>query len=475
MATAHHLQATGKNPSGVVARPAVTFLPQENNEQGCFFAAEPSSTVPGGEVRIQVPLSEPGNAHSILNDVAIQFQVFGGDSDATDIIVRNGAALIRDLRISVDNVEIVRVDDSLELDLLFRESLRQWYDPAACPLKVAGWVPPGVDAATGSLTQAGFETVPDALEPTYAFKRSSVGGITNSPYRHTFQLSLATAFGSLFRKWDPRRCKEMQIRIQFLANGSLAEVNRAIAFSANTTTYATCSLGGIGVRLYRSTYFVRVPSLHLSTREPVSFIQRRYDFSTLPAGLDVAGQLEYVVNLNNHFPARDHCTRLLWAFAPPPPGDSATVNFSFERSVAAVHEPCYFDVSFQGTKVMSVTTGFELERHRSNWYMKRHKNSDEPAGHPNAVADAFNLPFVDFLSGYREQDPGTDLMAGISVGSSGSSQQYVVTLRTPLHRPAIVGAQPLHLWLILESLYCVHVGAGSNSGGPLPVVRQVGL
>ena len=468
-----HLQAIGRNASGVVARAAVPFAPNEDNVNQAFYSAEPSTCVPGGETRIQVPLGEPGNRHTQLNDMVLEFQVQGDDS--VDIQVRNGCALIRDLRVFLDNVEVVRTDDELELDLLFRESLRRFYDPARS-LNIAGCVPPGSDAATSSIVQAGFETYPAPQAVTYAFKRTSVPGVTSSPYRHVFQLSFARLFGTLFKRFDPRRHRELQVRVQWLPNGSAAQVNKAISFSANTASYAGISFTGIGVRLYRSVFFSPAGSIHMHPREHLTHLCKRYDFATLPADLTVAGQLTWTVNLNALFPARDNCTRVLWCLAPPAPADTATVGWAFENAAAVqnIHTPIWFDISFQGSLVQRVQTGYELLRHNQNWVAKSHRNTDEFAPHPQSIVDFANMPFADLCGGWREVDPGIDTQMGISVGSTGSAQQYVLTLRTIAGRPALSGG-PAALWLALESHYKVCIGPGSNTGGPLPVIRTEGL
>lgn len=473
MAAVSHVQATGRNASGVVARPAVPFQPSEDNYNQSYFAAEPSICGPGAETRIQVPCSEPGNRHTIVNDMVLEFQVQGDDT--VDIQVRNGAALIRDLRVYLDNVEVVRVDQEVELDLMFRENLRSLYDPARA-LHVAGFVPPGSDANTSSIVQAGFETYPAPNAVTYAFKRTSVPGVTSSPYRHTFQLSFARLFGTLFKRFDPRRHRELQVRVQWLPNGSAAQVSKAISFSANTATYAGVTFTGIGIRVYRSVYFAPVPTIHMHPREHLTHLLKRYDVATLAADLTVAGQLTWTVPLNNVFPCRDHCTRLLWCLAPPAPTDSATVGWAFENSAAVnnLHTPLFFDLQFQGTIVQRVLTGFELHRHNTAWVMKQHKSTDEFAPHPQSIADFANMPFADLCGGYKELDHGTDMQMGISVGSTGSSQQYVLTLRTISGRPALSGG-PTQLWLFLESSYKVCIGPGSNTGGPLPTIRTEGL
>lgn len=474
MAAASHVQPIGKNASGVVSRPAITFAPNEDNVNQAFYSAEPSTCSPGTECRIQVPLSEPGNRFTHINSMAIEFAVQG--SDAEDIQVRSGAALIRDLRVFLDNVEVVRCDQEAELDLMFRESLREVYNPSNA-LHIAGIVPPAGDASVSSIVQPGFETYPTPNQVTYAFKRTSVPGVVSSPMRYTFQLALDRLFGTLFKRFDPRRHRELQIRIQWLpSSGPLASLTRAVSFSAASGSWAACSLTGIGLRVFRSVYFSPAASIHMHPREHLTYMLRRYDFATLAADLTVAGQLSWTINLNSIFPARDNCTRVLWWLSPPAPTDSATVGFNFENTAAVnnLHTPIYFDIAFQGTLVQRVSTGFELQRHNMNWYHKTHKATDEFPIHPQSINDFANINFADLTSGYREVDFGHDLQMGISVGSTGSSQQYVLTLRTITGRPALTGG-PTVLNIALESLYKVCIGPGSNAGGPLPTIRTEGL
>ena len=464
----------GQNNHAVIGELAARHGPFEDNANQAVFTANVSSCGPGAEVTIQVPCQDAGpSQHSVWSDIAIEFQV-NEPGDDLDILVRSGAALIRDLRIMLDNVEVIRIDTQWELDLIFRESLRQFYDPRN--LKVAGWVPPGVDSAVGSVTCSAYETYPPAANTaTYAFIRQSIPGVSSSPYRHRFQLSLATAFGALFKNFDPRRYKELQIRLTFLPSTSLADTNRAIAFSASTGDYSQVVFSGIQARVYRQIWFRRPPAFRLDTRSPVCYLQRQYDFAYIPVDLTAAGTLTVSLNLNNLFPVRDTCTRILWALCPPAPANSATIGWMFENSAAvqSLHTPHFYNLSWQGSVVQRVQTGFELERMRSNWQRKTHKSADEYALHPNSSTDWANMDFADLTSAYQETDPGVHIKNGISVGSFGSSAQYVLDLQTVPFRPALVGG-PTQLVVILESLYTIHVGAGENSGGPAPRIQVVG-
>lgn len=465
--------AKGQNNHQIVAEVSSRFSPFQDNSNSAVYTANVSSCGPGGEVTIQIPCQDHGpGQHTVWTDVVIEFQV-SEPGDDLDILVRSGAALIRDLRVSLDKVEVLRVDTQWELDLMFRESLRQFYDPRN--LKVAGWVPPSVDASTGSVVGAGYEVYPPTASATYAFKRSAIPGVSSSPYRHRFQLSLATAFGPLFKNFDARRYKEIEIRLTFLPNNSLTDTNRAIAFSANTGDYSQVVFSGIAARIYRQNWFRRPPAFRLNTRDPLCFVQRQHDFAYLPIDLTGAGTITTTLNLNNLFPVRDRCTRILWALCPPAPTDSATIGFMFENSTAVntLHTPVYYNLSWQGTVVQRVQTGYEIEQMRSTWQRKTFKNADEFSMHPNLASDFANLSFADLTSGYQETDPGVQTLNGISVGSFGSSAQYVLELSTVPYRPALSGG-PTQLVVVLESLFTVHVGPGENTGGPAPVIRVVG-
>lgn len=463
----------GQNNHHVIGHTAAKFGPFEDNANQAVYTANVSSCGPGGEVTIQIPCQDGGpGQHTVWSDVVIEFQV-SEPGDDLDILVRSGAALIRDLRVYLDKVEVIRVDTETELDLIFRESLRKFYDPRN--LKVAGWVPPGLDSNTGSVTASGYETYPSANGATYAFKRQSIPGVSSSPIRHRFQLSLAQAFGPIFTNFDPRRYKEIELRLTFLPNNSLASTNRAIAFSANTGDYSQVVFSNIQARIYRQVWFRRPPAFRLGTKQPVCFVQKQYDYAYVPVDLTVAGTLTVTCNLNNLFPVRDQCTRILWCLCPPAPTDSATLGFMYENSTAvqSLHTPHYYNLSWQGSNVQRVQTGFEIERMRSNWQRKTYKSADEYALHPNLAGDFANIDFADLTSTYQETDPGVHVMNGISVGSFGSSAQYVLDLYTVPYRPALSGG-PTQLCLVLESLYTVHVSPGENTGGPAPVIRVIG-
>lgn len=468
------VKGRGQNNHHIIGQLSRKHGPFQDNVNQAFFSANVASAGPGAEVTIQIPCQDGGvGSHSVWTDVVIEFQV-QEPGDDLDILVRSGAALIRDLRVLADRVEICRVDTAFELDLLFRESLRSVYDPRN--LKVAGWVPPGVDSATGSVVATGYETYPAAPNAaTYAFKRSAIPGVSSSPIRHRFQLSLATAFGPLFHNFDPRRFKELELRITWMPNTSLTDTNRAIAFSANTGDYSQVTFTNIGARVYRQVWFSRPPAFRLNTREPTCFLQYQYDFAHIPIDLTGSGTVTTTLNLNNLFPVRDNCTRILWCLAPVAPTDSATVGFMFETSATnqALHTPHYYTLSWQGSAVQRVQTGYELEQMRSNFQRKRYKNADEYAIHPQATADWCNMDFADLCSGYREMTPGVHILNGISVGSFGSAANYVLELQTVPYRPALSGG-PAQLVVILESQYIVHVGPGENTGGPAPVIHVVG-
>ena len=84
-------------------------------------------------------------------------------------------------------------------------------------------------------------------------------------------------FGSLFKRFDPRRHRELQLRVQC----PLASITRAVSFSANTGSWAACSLTGNGMRVYRSVFFTPAASIHMHPREHLTHCLRRYDFATL--------------------------------------------------------------------------------------------------------------------------------------------------------------------------------------------------
>jgi len=465
--------ARGQNDKQIIGEVASRFAPMEDNVNSALYTANVSSAGPGSEVTIQIPCGDTGpGQHTVWSDVVLEFQV-AEPGDDLDIIVRSGAALVRDIRLSLDSVEVAKVDTAFELDLIFRESLRALYDPRN--LKCAGWVPPSVDASTGSVCVTGFEVYPPANTASYAFKRSSIPGVAVSPYRHRFQLSLATAFGPLLRDFDPRRHKQLEVRMTFLPATNIAEWNRAIAFSANTGDYASISFTNIAARVYRQSWWRRPPALRLSTKDPLCHVMYQYDFATVPVDLTVAGQLTVQAAFNNLFPVRQRCTRLLWTLAPPAPTDSSTLGFMYENSAAVntLHTPVFYELSYQGSAVQRVSSGFEIERMRSTWQRKQHKTADEYSMHPSLATDFANLSFADLTSAYQQTDPGVVLLNGIEVGSFGSAAAYTIQLSTVPYRPALSGG-PTQLVLILESIYTVHQGPGDNSGGPMPQVKVVG-
>lgn len=458
---AQHIRPLGQNQHGLVADGSTApHIPTEDNIS--VYQAEPATSYPGQETRITVPLQETPGRHTLVGDVVLEFEC-KYLADARDIIVRCGADLIRELRLVIDNTEVARIDSQYEVGFMLRQQLMdKWYDPRQ---HAVGWCPPGSDAATGSIVQTGFETLPAADAPTYAFKASSVSGVTNSPYRHRFQISLGDLFNGLFHKMDARRFRTVQLVVQWLATGSLESVGHSIAFDTNAGDYANVSFQNVGCRVYRSHYFARPGSLFLPTTQPLKHVLYRYDPAALPIDLTVAGRYEVRVPLNSLFPARKHATRLYWSLAPAALADSADIGFAWEASGALkTHRPWKVQVEYQGMVVQRLQTGWEVERHRRNSKHKRTGQTDESYAHWAAPADVSTVDYFDFDCANREVDHGTSLLTGIETSVSGAAQEYVLVLSSNDYRPAVTGG-PTQLWLWLESQLCLHVEGGTNLGG----------
>ena len=456
-----HLRPLGQNQHGLVADSSTA--PRISTEDNVTtYQAEPSTSSPGQEVRITVPLQEAPGRHTLVQDIVLEFEL-KYLADAHDVICRCGADLIREFHVYADNQLVLRVDSQYELGFMLRQQLMdKWYDPRQ---HAVGWCPPGSDAATGSIVQSGFETLPAADAATYAYKGSSVTGVTTSPYRHRFQISLGDLFNGLFHKFDARRVKSLQFVIQWLATGSLESVGHSIAFDTSAGDYANVSFQNVGARVYRSHYFARPGSLFLPTTQPLKHVLYRYDPAALPIDLTVAGRYEVRVNINSLFPARKHATRLYWALAPAPLADSADIGFAWEAAGALkTHRPWKIQVEYQGQIVQKLQTGWEIERHRRSSKHKRAGQTDESYAHWASPTDISCIDYFDFDCANREVDHGTDLLTGIETSVSGAAQEYVLVLSSNDYRPAVTGS-PTQLWLWLESQMCLTIEPGSNLSG----------
>lgn len=466
----HHLRPLGGNVHGIVAdlSPAC-HIPTEDNIQ--LYTAEPSTASPGQEIRITVPVQEQPGRHVLINEAVLEFQlVYAGD--ARDIIVRNGGDLIRELRLWCEGgQEVLRINDPYEVGFLLRQHLMDdYYDGRQ---RCMGWIPPGADATTNSVVATGFETLPAAGAPTYAFKRQSDPEVVNSPSRHRFQIPLSVLFGKLFDRLDARRFRTFQLSVQWLPDAGLEQTGHAIAFDTNAGSYSNVTFTNIGVRVMRSIYTARPGSLFMPTTSALKHVFYRYDFNQLPLSLGTAGEYSVTVSINNIFPPRKNVTRLYWAFAPVALTDTASIAFPFEHpGTLRKHLPWRVQVDYQGVTQQRIDTGWELERHRRNSKLKRGKHSDETRPHwmdPTAISE---LMYFDFDAAFRptDGDQGVEHITGIDTSSLGASQEYVLTLRSSPYRPAVVGG-PTSLWLIMESQQCLTVEPGTNLSGAGARVR----
>ena len=123
-----HLRPLGQNQHGLVADSSTA--PRISTEDNVTtYQAEPSTSSPGQEVRITVPLQEAPGRHTLVQDIVLEFEL-KYLADAHDVICRCGADLIREFHVYADNQLVLRVDSQYELGFMLRQQLMdKWYDP----------------------------------------------------------------------------------------------------------------------------------------------------------------------------------------------------------------------------------------------------------------------------------------------------------------------------------------------------------
>lgn len=465
-----HLRVVGLSQKGVLSdsgagNPRVPTVDNVTTR----VSAEPTSCRLGEEVRLTLPFSEQADRHVLIHDIYLQFSLVYA-ANARDILCRQGSALIRELRLLADGVEILRIDSQWECALLNRLFLEQFYDPS---LRALGDVPPAASAATGSIVQTGFELLGAQDQATYAVKNVSWTGVSGSLYRHKFQLSLNRLTNGLFVAFDARRLRQLQLVVQFVAD-SAPGIGNALAFDTNAGTYSSVSVQDISAVVQKAYHFARPPSLFLPVTQCLKALMYRYDPVQIPIDLTVAGKLSVSLNINALFPPRTHITRILWHFAPIAPADTADISWMFEAPAAArPHQFWQVEVQYRSAAVSRLETLLEVQEHRTNYFKKRYHQHDECAAerHPAAVANPDSILFYSFDDSNKQVDPGHDLIHGIDSSSNGLQNEYTVILSTSPYRPALSGG-PTALWVWAESQQFVEIGPGSSLGGPAPRIRS---